>query len=79
MQPDFSSDDVTALADLLAAMKPHKNDPWLTPEEAADLVGRSPATLKRWRRKGVGPEFFRYGRSGVRYRTSAVEAWGVVR
>lgn len=70
---DVETPDV--LAELQAAMQPHKNDPWLAPEEAAELIGRSPATLKTWRRKGWGPEFFRYGPSGVRYRTSAIDAW----
>jgi hypothetical protein len=62
----------TALADLQALMQTAQPDPWLTPEEAADLIGRTPATLKRWRRTGRGPPFFRYGSSGVRYRLSAV-------
>lgn len=50
-------------------------DSWLTPEEAAEATGRSPATLKAWRSKGRGPDFFRYGASGVRYRASAIRAW----
>lgn len=25
--------------------------------EAAKILGRSPATLKRWRHEGIGPEF----------------------
>lgn len=79
MTPDFMLAAGEASADLLSAMSTHKIDPWLTAEEAGEIIGRSPATLKAWRRKGWGPEFFRYGRSGVRYRLSAVEAWSGAR
>ncbi len=29
----------------------------VSPKEAAEILGRSPATLKRWRYEGTGPEY----------------------
>jgi predicted site-specific integrase-resolvase len=44
----------------------------LTTREAAELLGRSAATLKRWRSAGVGPEFIAIeGR--ISYRREALE------
>ena len=40
--------------------------PAVTTEVAARMIGRSPATLKRWRYEGVGPEYIVY-RGRVRY------------
>lgn len=77
LMADLSADPHADLHTLLrTAAEP---DPWLTPDEAADLIGRAPATLKTWRSNGSGPAFFRTGPSGVRYRLSAVVAWSLSR
>ena len=49
---------------------------FLTPAEAAALLGIRIETLCRWRTRGYGPEYFR-SETGrwVRYRRSAVDAW----
>ncbi len=36
----------------------------LTTCQAAYLLGRSPVTLKAWRRRGIGPRFVRFGGTG---------------
>lgn len=41
---------------------------------AAPIVGVSPATLKTWRHKGIGPRYVVIG-SRVRYRLCDLEAW----
>jgi Helix-turn-helix domain len=41
---------------------------------AADYLGVQPATLERWRWRGVGPRFIKIGRC-VRYRRSDLEAF----
>ena len=46
--------------------------------EAADLLGLSVATLKKWRRDGEGPNWFRITPSPtahVRYTRDAIDAW----
>ncbi len=41
---------------------------------AAPMIGVNAATLKAWRRRGLGPPYVRFG-NRVRYRVSDVEAW----
>ncbi|ORB36283.1 helix-turn-helix transcriptional regulator [Mycobacterium persicum] len=41
---------------------------------AAPIVGVSPATLKTWRHKGIGPPYVVIGKR-VRYRVRDLEAW----
>lgn len=41
---------------------------------AAPMIGVNAATLKAWRRKGIGPSYVRFG-NRVRYRVSDIEAW----
>lgn len=36
--------------------------PWLTTEEAAVYMRRSPETLKRWRWQGQGPRYYKQGK-----------------
>jgi DNA-binding transcriptional MerR regulator len=45
-----------------------------TTAAAAEYLGRSPATLRWWRSKGLGPKFTGR-RSGVRYRKRDLDAW----
>jgi hypothetical protein len=47
----------------------------LTPEEAAFVVGRSVATLARWRLTGDGPRFLRPRARLVRYRLADLHAF----
>ena len=47
----------------------------LTPEEAAYLLGRSVATLARWRVTGEGPAFVRPKPRLVRYRRDDIDAF----
>ena len=45
-----------------------------TPEEVAERVGVTKATLAFWRTKGLGPPFFYAGRH-PRYRQAALAKW----
>ena len=45
-----------------------------TPDEAAERIGISKATLAFWRTKGDGPPFFYAGRH-VKYREAAIAKW----
>ena len=54
----------------LAALR----DPLLSANEAAELLGLSPATLKKWRRNHRGPRYHRLG-SAVRYKREDLEAF----
>lgn len=44
----------------------------LTPQDTADLLGVSPATLARWRSEGGHLKFVRLGHKTVKYRYSDV-------
>lgn len=51
---------------------------YLTPEQAADLLGYKPKTLAEWRYLGRGPRYVKTspGRSGrIRYAEADVIAW----
>lgn len=50
------------------------DDHWLTTEEVAAKVNRSPATVRYWRAMGTGPIGVRLGRR-VAYRASDVDTW----
>lgn len=41
----------------MATVSPPTASPAVTTEEAAPIVGVSPATLKTWRNKGIGPPY----------------------
>jgi len=47
----------------------------LTTDQASDLLGLQPATLKRWRVLGIGPKYVRLGRRSIRYRQSDLKAF----
>lgn len=49
----------------------------LTPAEAAELIGCSPATLRNWRHQRRGPAFYDVGR--VFYTRSDIARWFVNR
>lgn len=54
----------------------------LSTAEAAALMRRSPATLRRWRHIGAGPAFVRIARAGrhsVLYRRDDLVAWVAAR
>jgi excisionase family DNA binding protein len=48
---------------------------YLSPAQAAELLGLSLRTLWKWRRRGTGPAWSRCGEWAVRYRRADVEAW----
>ena len=52
-------------------------DRMLNTAEAARVLGLSPVTLRQWRRRAdpKGPDYYRLGRTTVRYRQSEVVAW----
>lgn len=52
--------------------RPQQVDSLLTTQEAAELLGISPATLNGWRCRGVGPAFTKLGAS-VRYTARDLE------
>jgi hypothetical protein len=54
---------------------PDSTDEYLTTEEAAQRLKRSPKVLEYWRAINQGPPFYRQGRV-VRYLLSEVMAWG---
>ena len=48
--------------------------PLMTEDEAASLLKLSPTTLKKWRRTGREPRYYRLG-SAIRYRREDLEAY----
>lgn len=54
---------------------PLSDDPKLTTQQAAKLLGVKARTLVSWRLSDIGPEYIRYGRKCVRYRLSALETF----
>lgn len=44
----------------------------LTPEEAAEFLGKPVGTIRNWRSRGCGPRFVKIG-AAVRYRVDALE------
>lgn len=50
-----------------------KTETLLTSKDTADYLNVTPDTLKRWRRKGRGPRFFRL--PALRYRLADVDAF----
>ena len=54
--------------------------PALTTAKASRLLGRSPATLRRWRQRGRGPRFIRVDDFGnALYLPRDIEAWLLAR
>lgn len=53
------------------------DDQLLTPEEASELLGMSPRTMKKWRTEGgnQGPQFVRVSHRCVRYKVSVLRSW----
>ena len=47
---------------------------YFTEEQAAERLHISLSTLRRWRKKGTGPEHFHFG-DIIRYRDTALEAF----
>ncbi|MHA7284824.1 helix-turn-helix transcriptional regulator [Arthrobacter sp. MDT3-44] len=47
----------------------------LTVQEAAAILHRSPATLKDWRYKQIGPRYVRLGYKAIGYRPEDIEAF----
>jgi hypothetical protein len=49
--------------------------PTLTETELAEREHVHPVTLRRWRRSGFGPPWYRCGPRAIRYRLAGVEEW----
>jgi predicted site-specific integrase-resolvase len=47
---------------------------YLTPDEAARLIGAASQTLARWRCEGGGPQFIRVGRK-IMYGADDISVW----
>lgn len=62
--------DALAIA-IAAAIQPVT---WLTPAEAAEVLGVPPATLSQWRYRGQGPRYSKVG-AVVRYARRDLDAW----
>ncbi|WP_243657399.1 AlpA family transcriptional regulator [Parafrankia sp. BMG5.11] len=50
-------------------------DPLLTTRDVSGLLAVHEGTLRSWRSRGVGPQWFSLGVKVVRYRRSVVLAW----
>lgn len=48
---------------------------FLSPRDVARLIGVEPSTLAAWRRRGVGPPWYRIEGHLVRYDRTRVIAW----
>ena len=47
---------------------------FLNTAEVSDMLGISPATLRKWRATDTGPRFYKFNRS-VFYKREDIEAW----
>lgn len=47
----------------------------LSESQVAERTGMSRASIKRWRRQGIGPRWIRVGPKRVLYPTDALDAW----
>lgn len=53
---------------------------YVTTEEAAQIVGKSVASLETWRSRGGGPPFIRTGaRKGIKYKVCDLHEWMGIR
>lgn len=48
---------------------------WLSPAQTGELLGVGVETLRRWRRRNIGPPARRVGPRFVRYDRAAVLTW----
>jgi excisionase family DNA binding protein len=53
----------------------HDDSQLLKTKEAAELLGLKAVTLRIWRMKGTGPDFYRVNGRAIRYRRSDLEAF----
>lgn len=63
----------TVIETIVATVQPLLND-----QQAAEQLGMSPATLRSWRCRGIGPAFIKMGngsKAPVRYSESDLEAF----
>ena len=51
-----------------------QEDPLLSQERAAAVIGVKPPTLATWRHQGKGPKYVKVGRAAF-YRPADIEAW----
>lgn len=55
-------------------MECHNSLELLNPEQVAQFLDLSTATLARYRCRGTGPRFIKFG-NGIRYRRADLMAW----
>jgi hypothetical protein len=48
---------------------------FISPRELSSLIGVNPTTLATWRRRGVGPTWYRIEGHLIRYHRTEVLAW----
>lgn len=53
-------------------MKAVEKPVWLQPEQVAEMLNKTPASLAQWRHLGRGPKYHKIGRK-VQYKQSDVE------
>jgi hypothetical protein len=61
-----------------ASMAVYQPDEMLTEQQAAEVLGLKPNTLRKYREKRTGPPYYRHGagqRTRVRYKYSDLLAW----
>jgi hypothetical protein len=47
----------------------------LSPEQVAEILGKNPDTLRRWRKRGIGPRYFVLDGHTVRYSVKDLEEY----
>jgi len=52
-----------------------EEDEPLREAKAARHVGVNYETLRQWRRKGIGPRYFKAGQKLIRYRKADLDSW----
>ena len=66
---------MVAFIPMAAERIPTESDPLLSAGTVAEIVGLSPATLRRYRAAGSGPPWMRIGERLIRYPRSGVREW----
>lgn len=55
------------------------NKQFLTEKEVAKTLGFSIRTIQEWRVLGIGPKAYKFGAKGIRYRSTDLIAWIMVK
>lgn len=71
---DPHASEIARLVELAEPAAPDA-DVLLDERAGADFLTSKPATLKSWRKKGIGPRYLRIGGRAIRYRLSDLRAY----